>query len=205
MTGPEKVPTRSAVLELKNELAVVEEAYDFLDEKRLLLAAELLKQLELYERMLTELELLAQQANKHLAAAVERHGLQGISVYPGSTLDGMKLGIDKHNYMGVTLVENHLDIPEHDRGTQVIASNPSMEAEECRSVFREILQQSAVLAGISGNLHRLLTEYRLTERRARALENVIMPEIEQALNGITTHLEEVDLEEAIRVRLQVPD
>ena len=46
MSGMEQAPTRSAVLELKGERVVVGEAYDFLDEKRLLLAAELLRQLE---------------------------------------------------------------------------------------------------------------------------------------------------------------
>ena len=44
--GPEQAPTRAAVLELRAERIVVEEAYDFLDEKRLLLAAELLRQVE---------------------------------------------------------------------------------------------------------------------------------------------------------------
>ena len=41
MIGPEQAPTRAAVLELRQERGVVSEAYDFLDEKRLLLAAAL--------------------------------------------------------------------------------------------------------------------------------------------------------------------
>ena len=62
--------------------------------------------------------------------------------------------------------------------------------------------QSAVVAGVSGNLYRLLAEYRLTERRSRALENVILPEIDQALREMSSHLEELDFEDAIRVHLQ---
>ena len=62
--------------------------------------------------------------------------------------------------------------------------------------------QSAVAAGVSGNLYRLLREYRLTERRSRALENVILPEIKQSLREMSLHLEELDLEDAIRVHLQ---
>ena len=50
MIGPEQAPTRAAVLELRQERSVVSEAYDFLDEKRLLLAAELLRQLDAYQR-----------------------------------------------------------------------------------------------------------------------------------------------------------
>ena len=51
MNTTQQVPTRSAVLELKAERVVVGEAYDFLDEKRLLLAAELLRQLAEYDRL----------------------------------------------------------------------------------------------------------------------------------------------------------
>jgi len=83
-----------------------------------------------------------------------------------------------------------------------LVSNPSSEAEVCREVFADMIQHSAILAGLSGNLYRLREEYRLTERRARALENVILPEIEQSLNEMMSYLEEVDLEDAIRARLQ---
>jgi V/A-type H+-transporting ATPase subunit D len=84
----------------------------------------------------------------------------------------------------------------------VTAANPSASAENCARLFRDILVQSAALAGVSGNLHRLLAEYRVTERRSRALENIILPEIDQALAGMISHLEELELEDAIRVRLQ---
>ena len=50
MTATDQAPTRAAVLALREERVVVGEAYDFLDEKRLLLAAELLRQLEGYTR-----------------------------------------------------------------------------------------------------------------------------------------------------------
>ena len=69
------------------------------------------------------------------------------------------------------------------------------------AVFTSLLPRLTTLAGISGNLYRLLAEYRRTERRARALENVILPEIEQALAQVSGDLEETDLEDAIRVRL----
>lgn len=47
-------PTHTAVLELKEERQVVREGYDFLDEKRLLLAAEILRQLRRYQELMSE-------------------------------------------------------------------------------------------------------------------------------------------------------
>jgi len=202
MIGPEQAPTRAAVLALRQERSVVSEAYDFLDEKRLLLAAEMLRQLDAYQRLQAKLQSLGGQARLRLIAAVERHGLQGLSVYPAALLEGMRLDRRQRNFMGVILVETELLGHESQTSAPRLASNPSSEAEACRKAFTDMIQHSAVLAGLSGNLHRLLEEYRLTERRARALENVILPEIEQSLNEMMSHLEEVDLEDAIRARLQ---
>jgi len=202
MIGPEQAPTRAAALELRQERSVVAEAYDFLDEKRLLLAAEMLRQLDAYQSLQAEIESLGGQARRRLIAAVERHGLQGLSVYPAALLEGLRLDIQQRNFMGVTLVETQLLAHESQASAPRLASNPSSEAEACRTVFADMLQGSAALAGLSGNLHRLLEEYRLTERRARALENIILPEIEQSLNEMMSYLEEVDLEDAVRARLQ---
>jgi V/A-type H+-transporting ATPase subunit D len=195
---PEQAPTRAAVLELGAERLVVEEAYEFLDEKRLLLAAELLQELRRYEGLLAELEEGTRQANKRLAAAVQRHGLQGLAVYPAAVLDGARVETSRRNLMGVGLQETGLRIPE--AGGRAPASNPSPEADQCAEAFRVVVERSAVLAGISGNLYRLYAEYRLTERRARALENIILPEIEQALRGMNARLEEQDLEDRMRAR-----
>ena len=202
MIGPEQAPTRAAVLELRQERSVVSEAYDFLDEKRLLLAAEMLRQLDAYQRLQAKLESLAGQARQRLIAVVERHGLQGLSVYPAALLEGVRLDTQQRNFMAVTLVETQLRFTESQQSAPRLASNPSSEAEACRKVFADMIRHSAELAGLSGNLHRLLAEYRLTERRARALENVILPEIEQSLNEMNSYLEEADLEDAIRARLQ---
>ena len=163
MTGPEQAPTRAALLALKDERTVVTEAYNFLDEKRLLLAAELLHQLDRYQQLLAKTESRADTAKRALAAAIARHGLQGLDVYPAASLEGFRLVTSKKNFMGVTLLATDQHIPPRDTAIPVPASNPSLEAEACRTAFQEILQQGATLAELSGNIHRLLLEYRLTD------------------------------------------
>ena len=202
MTATDQAPTRAAVLALREERLVVGEAYDFLDEKRLLLAAELLRQLEAYASLGARIEALAHTAGRQLAAAVGHHGLEGLSVYPAAVLAGAQVGMTQRNFMGVTLVDTSLDEAPAETAARRVAANPSPEAVRCGAAFSELLQPAVRLAGISGNLYRLQAEYRITERRARALENVIIPEIEQALRVMDTHLEELDFEDAVRVRLQ---
>ena len=205
MSGPEQAPTQAAVLELREERLVVNEAYDFLDEKRLLLAAEILRQLEQYDQLSSRIATLADSAGLHLRAAVGRHGLQGLSVYPAASLTDALVEMRKRNFMGVTLVETDISLPASVSDDIAMACNPSTEAEQCRASFLELIKLTAMQAGISGNLYRLSREYRVTERRARALENVILPEIEQTMKVMTDHLEELEFEDVMRVHLQARD
>ena len=55
---------------------------------------------------------------------------------------------------------------------------------------------------LSGNLYRLVDDYRRTERRARALEDVLLPETRVAIRQLEEQLDDQDQEEAIRVRLK---
>jgi V/A-type H+-transporting ATPase subunit D len=196
-----QAPTQAALLALKEERAVIDEAYEFLDEKRLLLAAELLRQLTRYESLNNELGTLTQQAAGQLKAAVQRHGLQELGVYPARLQGRQTLEKRQKNFMGVTLIETRLDIA----ATPVVVKPcfASDEADLCRSAFEQLVVKNAELSGVVGNLYRLMVEYRMTERRARALENIILPEVEQAFKEIGTHLEEMEFEDAIRVRRQV--
>ena len=81
-----------------------------------------------------------------------------------------------------------------------LAVGASPEAELCRNAFSDLIPRAARLAVLSGNLERLRLEYTRTARRARALEDVLLPEIDDTLKDIDVALEELEREEAIRVR-----
>ena len=200
MNGRDTVPTRAAVLELKDEHQVIQEGYNFLDEKRLLLAAEILRQLKRYQELMDALQGAHDRAVSAFADAAAHHGLQGLWVYPAGTLTNARMNIVEQSFLGVRLIDSKLEYQSTDPSAR--AANPSPEARRCRRLFLELIDQAAGLAGVSSNLFRLVAEYRHTERRARALEDVILPEIDQTLHEMETHLEETDQEEAIRTRLK---
>ena len=201
MLGDDEAPTRSAILQMREEHQVVLEAYDFLDEKRLLLASEMLRQLGHYEDLLRQYETMQGSAEQILVATIRRHGLQGTQVYPGRYLKAAELIARAETFMGVKLLTTELQMPGDLEPTPV--AQPSPEAEECRRQFLELARLGAVLAGVSGNLHRLLGEYRKTERRARALENVVIPEMVYKLRDMSSRLEELDQEDVVRVHMKV--
>jgi len=192
-------PTRAAVLDLKEEHHVVREGYDFLDEKRLLLAAETLRQLASYQDLMEQLGKAHHRAVSAFTDAADHHGMSGLQVYPTGTLEHAKVERASRSFLGVTLIESRLETPPAE--VAAAAVYPSVEANRCRRLMGELIEQAAVVAGVAGNLARLTAEYRRTERRARALEDVILPEIEEILRDMETNLEEADQEEAIRTHL----
>ncbi len=85
--GGDVLATRVAFLELKDERRLVQEGYELLDEKRVLLAAEIMRQLRHHSALRTEIAGLEAAALEALEAAVGMHGLDKLTVEPctGST------------------------------------------------------------------------------------------------------------------------
>ncbi len=188
-------PTRSGLLALKEERQAMDEAFAFLDEKRMLLAAEIVAQLRAYAAAMHGFRTSFETAVEALKTALAWHGLDELQCYPAAGIEGARLDIVRRSLLGVALLTAEL---KADGSVESPGSSP--EAEQCKECFKELTQQAAHLAALSGNLRRLYNEYRRTERRARALEDVLLPELEQALVQIEAQLEALDLEEAVRVR-----
>jgi V/A-type H+-transporting ATPase subunit D len=78
--------------------------------------------------------------------------------------------------------------------------HPSPEALACREAFAALLAAAPPLAAVTGNLERLSQEYRRSVRRARALQDVLLPELAREIYGIETRLEELEQEDAVTMR-----
>jgi V/A-type H+-transporting ATPase subunit D len=194
-------PTRSAVIELKDERRAMHEGYVFLDEKCLLLAAEMLRELATWNRLQSAFLAAHRKAQRALRSALAHHGLEELQVYPPLELDGAKIAIQPRSVMGVALQQAELVVPAD--ATAGAAINPSPQAEACRGAWLEMLRQAAPLAACAGNLERLYTEYRRAMRRARALQDVLLPELERDVAEVETRLEELEQEDAIWMRAGV--
>jgi V/A-type H+/Na+-transporting ATPase subunit D len=190
-------PTHSAFLELREERQGMEEGYHFLDEKRLILAAAMLGELQRYEVALEQFRSAYAAAVESLKAALARHGLEELQVQPPAGPWRGALSIEGRSVLGVLVNEVECRAGEDE---EALAPVGSPEARSCRERFAGLLPLAARLAAMTGNLERLSYEYGRTSRRARALEDVLLPELEQELRIIDTALEEQEREEAIRVR-----
>ena len=190
-------PSRSVVLELKDERRAMREGYVFLDEKCLLLAGEMLRGLLRYESLRASFEAARRDALATLDAAVARHGLDGLQAHPRADAGDAALRRAPRGVMGVRLQDAELE-PAPRPAPAAVA--PSPEAEACRRAHLKLLALAAPLAAAAGDLERLRLEYRRAMRRARALEDVLLPELATTLAALETRLEELEQEDAVSMR-----
>jgi len=193
-------PTRSFVLEMKDERRAMHEGYVFLDEKCLLLAAEILRELTRYGALRRDFIALHSTAIHALEAAIARHGLHGLQIYPAASVAGASLKDTQRMVMGVRVQSVALDVGAV---AELSAVDPSPEGDSCRRAFASLLAPAASLAALAGNLERLSLEYQRSARRARALQDVLLPELDRSVYEIESRLEELEQEDAIWMRHRV--
>ena len=196
--GNGKPATRSGWPELRGERDLMREGYDFLDEKRMILAAEMQRQLRAWREARDVWDRQQRLARDALALAAARHGFEGLTVHPAARLDDWASALASRRYLGFNLVEAGPVSATSRPGAP--AALPSVEAETCREAFAALNDLAVELAVRTTNLKRLIAEYVRTERRARALENVLLPDIERSLQVMAEQLEADEREESLRVR-----
>jgi V/A-type H+-transporting ATPase subunit D len=175
------------------------EGYLFLDEKCLLLAGAMLRELRRFDAARRRLRDLQSQAAAALGAAVKHHGLQGLQCYPASPQETITLKVQQRLLLNVPLLDAST------RHELVATPEPayfSPEAEDCRTEFSALTQQLVIMAAMSGNLMRLYREYRRSVRRVRALQDVLLPELDGEMNEIEIQLEELERDELLGARWQ---
>lgn len=190
--------SRSAFLELQEELRLVNDGYEFLDEKRILLATEMLRQRDAYRAENEKFLKLCETAAATLLEAAVEQGLDGLQVHPAAEMSKARVDTETRPYVGQTMVEARFDPGEATMPGTAGKLSPKIRA--CSDGFRQLLSAGAPLAARAANLQRLMHEYRRTERRVRALDHVVLPEIRSDLATMAEHLDLNDQEEVLRVR-----
>ena len=191
-------PSRSAILELRDERQAMVEGHAFLDEKCLAIAAGIVKELARYLALERELHEASRAAARALGAAVARHGLEELRLHPVPAGDSRRLAVETRPVMGVRIVTASL---AGERPARVPPAWGSPEANACADAFEALLEIALQAGAAAANLERLSEEYRRSIRRARALDDVLIPEAGRELAAMETGLEDLEREDAIAMRL----
>jgi V/A-type H+/Na+-transporting ATPase subunit D len=194
----EIIVTRVALLELEDERRLAREGYDLLDEKRILLAAAIRRELAELQRLQAICDRVGHSAEHALKRAVSCHGIDELCVYPPLSMVGDRLTIDRSRLLGLELVAARWQAGAAHLGEQAVY--PSPEARACALAYRSSVGPLAELAACIARIRRLAREFVRTERRARAIENILLPEITALARLIEERLEQLDQEEIGRMK-----
>lgn len=191
-------PSRSAILELRDERQAMVEGHAFLDEKCLAIAAEIVRELARYLDLEAGFLGASRDASRALQAAIGRHGLAELLAYPAPPGPGSPLATRTRPVMGVRIVDATL-VREPEPPLPPDWGSP--EARACAAAFARLLVLAPRVGAAAANLERLSEEYRRSIRRARALDDVLIPEAARELAAMETGLEDLEREDAIAMRL----
>ncbi len=193
-------PTRINLIQTKKTLSFAESGKEILEQKRDILVRELRHSIYDAERAREELSDILAKAYKSLRDASIANGPKTIeNVALGSSIEADFL-LDYRSIMGVTvpIVEfNSIPDVKPDYGF----GNTSAELDNAFKLFYEVLGLIARLAREEGVSFQIAKDVKKTQRRANALNYVLIPLYRNTVKRIALVLEEKDREEFVRTKI----
>lgn len=191
-------PTKGNLLAEKKKLALARTGYELLDKKRNILIREMMQLIDtastLHDRIVSTFGAAY--------AALQRANVTG-GIRPDLAEDvpiDASLEIRYRSVMGVEIpiVELDKSMPAQ---VPYALSMSSSALDEAYLRFVEAKHLSALIAEVENSVYRLADAIKKTQKRARALQNIIIPGSEATVQEITAVLEEKDREEFARMKL----
>jgi len=185
-------PTKSALFQVKGDLAIAREGFELLEQKREILVMELMRmveQVKLLERDLDKRVTTAYASLKRMIVSVGRQESTEISAgiaFPWVVRE------KQQRLMGLPLPTVELEAPRLDLKYSFMGTYGSCDRTMVE--FFELLRLVARMAEIRTMVWRLAREVRKTQRRVNALEKVVIPDVLETKGFIEGVLEERERE-----------
>ncbi len=195
---PQQAPSKTELLELRAERALVREGKTVLEERRDLLAQLILANLSELAELNRVRERAFERARRWVRAAATRHGMQGLH-----RLAAPETGLPDPGWQ----VGNRLGIPwlsgasAGDGDVPAAGACASLEMAMAVSALRDLLANLVHVAQAESNLMRLTDAFRRTQRRVNALDHIILPELNTDVRALEDIMDEMERDELVRALL----
>jgi len=181
-------PTRTNLLALREELSLARLGRELLDQKRKILANELLALVDQGAELERKADESLAKAWRLLEDAALSDGVLEVSILAGAVNADAGIELGRRSVMGVPLPVVRTSFTE--RGPYYSPLDASYRVDAAAAAFREVLSMMGRLAELRVSILRLAAEVRRTARKANALEKIAVPELETAVRRIADRLEE---------------
>lgn len=199
MPKMELPPTKSSLRKLTEDLAFAYEGYDLLNQKREILAIEIVRRIGEIRRIEAELiDVLNQLYASYRKAALDM-GAGAVTLKSSAEKRGYFLHMEQTRLMGVKLPLARLSLKT--TRPAFVLTGTSASYDTAKDFSRKALQVLARYAAITKTVIMLSRELKKVQRRVNALEKIFIPQHEEAKKYISDRLEEMEREEVFVKKL----
>ena len=195
-------PTRSELLERKQQITLAEQGMDLLKQKRDALLIEFMSVMDETLRLSAELEKATTEAQYSLALAKAVDGIVSVRSAAFATRGEITIDMTGTKIMGISVpVVTKGESPVRTSFTRGYAiTSVSSRIDESADKFERILDVIIEYADIETRLKRLGEEIQKTNRRVNALEQITVPALREQVAYIRQALDERAREDLFRLK-----
>ncbi len=180
--------TKTNLLKVKKSLALTQEGYELLDEKRRILLEELSSIIDSVDRYQEQVDNALAEAYRLVDKATVVLGRKRMEELSFSVDIKSELSISQRRVMGVGVPVINLNV--RDNPPYYSLHEVNLNVDEAIARFRDILKLLAALAEKKIALLRLAEEAQKTIRKVKALEKIYLPYYREAFKYIGDRLDE---------------
>ena len=191
------LPTKGNLMATKRSRALAQTGYELMDRKRNILVREMMNLMDDASRIQKEIDTVFQDAYAALAQANIRLGICDKIAEAVEIDDTVEMRW--RSVMGVELphIPDRAPAPRPEYG---FAFTSSALDEACLK-FRKVKELTREMAEIETSIYRLAQAIKKTQKRANALQNIVIPGFDHTIRVITEALEEKEREEFVRLKV----
>lgn len=181
-------PTKTNLLNLKNDLKFAQQGHELLDQKRNILIIELLALVDQTTGYQSRVEDALAKAFEALQAAVLDMGKLKVQYLTGAVNISTDITVGSRRVMGVSLPVINTEFQE--RSPYYSPAGTSFWIDNSLQSFKEALKILGKLAELRISVLRLANEVKKTIRKVNALEKIAIPDLQDTVQYIQSRLEE---------------
>lgn len=190
-------PTKGNLILSKKALKLAALGYELLDRKRNVLIRELMSMTDKAQQIRNSIEETYKEAYQALQLANISMGLITPFANCVPIENGIKLS--SRSVMGVELPSVSLE--ERPLKINYGFSRTNSQLDKAYIAFDKVKKATVTLAEVENGMYRLSVAIKKTQRRANALQNIIIPRNENIVKYISNSLEEKEREEFSRLKV----
>ena len=191
------LPTKGNLMATKRSRSLARTGYELMDRKRNILIREMMSLMDTAKSVQDQIDTVFTEAYASLQVANIKLGLVD-RISEAVELDD-SVELQYRSVMGVELP--HIPDRASDVKPEYGFAYTSSELDECYLKFHKVKDLTRQLAEVETSIYRLATAIKKTQKRANALQNIVIPSFDSTIRFITEALEEKEREEFVRLKV----